>query len=413
MKRYFVAFLYIFNIFIFIYKHFVYAIDFSSKDATGKFGKVQSLDIVGKLMILEDYSNDSIHPPPNFHSIVSVTATCKRKQCCANSDWTLIVQDDPRGASNISYEMKIVIRSNETSENLQPNDVEKLLNEVRTGAQLAVKGRVEELENEDCGVVDQHCEMIKFKLVVDSDHHSLVYLKQNPKYTRQFSQPWWTQECGDTGDWKLKTGSRIAKTAQRVFCDSIVKDEEILNYVVAFKNCKDGEIFVGVKKDGLVTGRKFTDGEMANWRENLSKKITNILPVSKEGGAICSSLEEACNLVHERKCFVCVLRLSDTGENQAECNYIAWINVPKGEEAPVYFRKETDVHAFLRKGAENLRITKNYDELLFSPLYSLGSRRKPREISDEDLDIEMKFKEAIGDTKLTKKYMVLEEIPVR
>ena len=396
-----------------LYKHFVYVIDFSSKDATGTFGKVQNLDIFGKLMVLEDYSNDSRHPPPSFNSVVSVTATCEKKQCCTNGDWVLIVRDDPRGASNISYEMKIVIRSNKTSENLQANDVEKLLIEVRTGMHVAVKGRVERLENEECNNNDQHCEMIKFKLVVDSDNHSFVYVKQNPKYTRQFSQPWWIQECGDSGDWNLKTGSRIVKTAQRVFFDSTVKDEEILNYVVAFKNCQDGEIFVGVTKDGLVTGRKFTDGEMANWRENLSKKITSILPVSKDGGAICSSLEEACSLADERKCFVCVLRLSDTGENQAECNYIGWINVPKGEDAPIYFRKETDVHAFLRKGAENLRITKNYDELLFSPLYSLGSRRKPREISDEDLDTEMKFKEAIGETGLKKNYKVLEEIPVR
>ena len=365
-------------------------------------------------MVLKDYSIDSEHLPPDFGSVVSVTGICEEKQCCANSDWALIIRDDPQGASNIFHKMKIVIRSNETSENLQASEVEKLLNEVRTGLHVAVKGRVERLENEDCSNHDQHCEMIKFKLVVDSDSHSLVFVKrQNPKYTRQFSQQWWIQESGDSGDWNLKTGGRIVKTASRIFCDSTVEDEEILNYVVAFKNCHDGEIFVGVKKDGVVTGRIFTDGGMANWRENISKKITSILPVSKEGGAICSSLEEACNLVLERKCFVCVLRLSDTVGNQTQGNYIGWINVPKGDESPIYFKKETDVHAFVRKGAENIRISKNYEELLFSPLYSLGSRRKPREISDEDLDIETKFKEAIGDTGLKKNYKVLEEIPVR
>ena len=364
-------------------------------------------------MVLKDYSNDSEQLPPKFGCVVPVTGICEEKQCNVNGDWTLIIRDDPQGASNIFHKMKIVIRSNETSKNLQANDVKKLLNEVRIGVHVAVKGRVERLKNEECNY-DQHCEMIMFKLVVDSDNHSLVYVKkQNPKYNRQFSQQWWMQDCDNSGEWNLKTGSHILKTAQIVFCDSCVKDEEILNYVVAFKNCQDGVILVGVKKDGLVTGRKFTDGEMANWRENLSKKITSILPVSKEGGAICSSLEEACSLADERKCFVCMLRLCDTGESQAECNYIVWINVPKGEEAPIYFRKETDVHAFVRKGAENLRITKNYDELLFSPLYSLGSRRKPREISDEDLDVEMKFKEAIGDTGLKKNYKVLEEIPVR
>ena len=360
-------------------------------------------------MVLEDYSNDSRHPPPDFGNVVSITAICEEKQYCDNGDWVLIVRDDPQGASSIFHKMKIVVRRNEASENLQANNVENLVKEVKSGVRVAVKGRVERLENEDCDDNDPYCEIIKFKLIVDSDHHSLTYVKrQNPKFSRQFSQPSWIQELGD-----LRKGHRISKNSQRVFCDSTVNDDEILNYVVAFKNCHDGEIFVGVNSDGKVTGRISTHGEMANWRENLSKKITGILPVSKDGGAICSSLEEGCNLVRERKCFVCVLPLSGSGENQAEGNYIGWIFVPKGDEAPIYFRKETDVHAFLRKGAENLRITKNYEELLFSPLYSLGSRRKPRKISDEDLESEMKFKEAIGETGLKKNYKVLEEIPVR
>ena len=360
-------------------------------------------------MVLEDYSNDGRHSPPHFGNVVSIAAICEEKQYCDNGDWVLIVRDDPQGASSFFHKMKIVVRRNQTSENLQANNVENLVKEVKSGVRVAVKGRVERLENEDCVDDDPFCEIIKFKLIIDSDHHSLIYVKrQNPKFSRQFSQPSWIQELGD-----LKTGRRISRTSQRVFCDSTVNDDKILNCVVAFKNCHDGEIFVGVNNDGKITGRNFTDSGMANWRENLSKKITGILPVSKDGGAICNSLEEGCSLVRERKCFVCVLPLSSSDENQAEGKYIVWIFVPKGDEAPIYFRKETDVHAFLRKGAENLRITKNYEELLFSPLYSLGSRRKPREISDEDLESETKFKEAVGETGLKKNYKVLEEIPVR
>ncbi|XP_028411982.1 uncharacterized protein LOC114534715 [Dendronephthya gigantea] len=383
----------------------------SRNDISGTFGKLPNLDSIRGLLILEDISNDGKSPTPEFGSVVSVKGICERKESFGNNA-TLIIRDDPQGASSISYKMKIVICSNEKSVNLKISNIEKLLEDVRKEVQVAVMGRVERLESESNDTKDPHCEMIRFKLVVDSDkHHGFVYVERiRPKYTRQLSQPWWISENGDSSSrfLNLKKGDRIGKTAQRIFLQSAASDDEILNYVVALKNSYDGDILVGVDTNGVVTGIKSDAGEIAKRREDLSNAMTSILPESKEGADICFTLEEACNCVNGKKCFVCVLPLSTSGKSEIDQHYIVWIHVPQGETEPLYFRAEKNVHAYIRKGAQNKRIT-NYKEF-FSSLYSLGSRPKPKEISEEDLDIEIKFKESIGETGLRKNYKVLEQI---
>ncbi|XP_028411583.1 uncharacterized protein LOC114534346 [Dendronephthya gigantea] len=382
----------------------------SAGDTIGVFGKVENLALFENLESLETFSSDGASPSPAFDSVISVKGLYEKKQLFSfDNEATLVIGDDSPMASSVSHKMKIVIRSDESSTKLKTCDVEKMLKGIRPNMHVAVTGRVERLESEDEVTADPHCEMIRFKLVVDSDNCNLVYSGGvRPSFSRQFSQPWWIQESIDSSVscWNLKAGDRIEKRSERVFCEATVTDEEILNYVVAFKNCYDGEIFTGVDKDGKVTGRTFSDGEMENWREKMSMAITSILPDSN--AAICFNLDEAVDLVHENKCFVCVLPLSELRKNRSGGNFIGWIHVPKGETAPIYFRKEKNIHSFIRKGAENKRIT-NYEEL-FSSLYSLGSRRKPREISVEDLDIETKYKESIGHTGLQLNYMVLEPI---
>ena len=317
--------------------------------------------------------------------------------------------DDPKGASNVSYNMEVVVRSNKNSVKLRAQNMKTLFKDIHQNAHVVVKGRVERLENDESDNDSPQCEMIKFKLVVDSDHHMLVYLaRQTPKCDSQMVQPWWIQDVGDRPNkYKLKVGNRIPKATGRIFCDSTVSDDEIINYVVALKNCSDGDILVGVNKEGEVTGRTYGDGEAAKWQEKISMAITSILPDSKDGGNICSNLEETCNLDEERQCFVYMFSLS---ENKGKGPYIPWIHVPKGEKEPIYFRKERDVHAFVRKGAENKRIT-NYVEL-FDSLCSLGSRPKPKEISSEDLheNTNAKIKEANGETGLGKTYEILDEV---
>ncbi|XP_028411599.1 uncharacterized protein LOC114534359 [Dendronephthya gigantea] len=383
----------------------------SRNDISGTFGKLPNLDSIRGLLILEDISNDGKSPTPEFGSVVSVKGICERKESFGNNT-TLIIRDDPQGASSISYKMKIVIRSNEKSMNLKINNIEKLLGDVRKEVQVAVMGRVERLESESNDTKDPHCEMIRFQLVVDSDnHHGFVYVERiRPKYTRQLSQPWWISENGDSSSQflNLKKGDRIAKTAQRIFLESTASKNEILNYVVALKNCRDGDIFVGVDVDGVVTGIKSDDGKIAKMREELSIAITSILPESNEGTNICFTLEEACNYANENKCFVCVLPLSTSGKSEMDEHYISWIHVPQGETEPLYFRAEKNVHAYIRKGAEK-KLIRNYKEF-FSSLYSLGSRPKPKEVSEEDLDIEIKFKESIGKTGLSNNYQVLQKI---
>jgi hypothetical protein len=358
-------------------------------------GKVRNLEEINDLTPLEDFGTDGISTIPMFGSVISVRGVLKNRPRMIENLGTLLIRDEPQGAASCSTVLKIDIRSDEENTILRPHTIKMLFENMRTGTGIGIKGRVELLEENDLEKTNAQCEMLRFKVVMDSDQHSLVYVEKTPAFKRQLSQPQWLQN--------FKLGDLIAKSVDRVFLDS-TDINEIMKYVVAFKNSFHGNVLLGVKRSsennvGEITGLGLDESELANWREKLSTAIGNISP-SPENAAMCSTKEEALEL-YEHKSFILVMELLETKKK------LVWIHVPKGD-ARLYVTKPSDVHAYVRTGAETKRIT-DFNEL-FCRLDSLGSRRVIP-ISDDEIDVNKQYKQLKEQNDgLQKRYQVLKTL---
>ena len=204
------------------------------------------------------------------------------------------------------------------------------------------------------------------------------------KLTRHVLQAWWPPHAlSENGNqFNLNVGDIIVKNLlERVYLDANVSDNEILNNVLAFKNNFDGEIFLGVKENGEITGMNFS----GNRREEIAKAIGELLPDDYEGADTCENVKEAIDLFLKNKCFVCSLKLSPPNVTS-----IGWIHVPKSE-ARVCFRKPSDTNVHKRVGAEN-KLVHNCDHL-FGELESLSSRQIEKFNRKDDKEGDMRYKE--------------------
>ena len=328
---------------------------------------------------LQDFQNNDNSPIPQLiGSAITVTGVCSTTLHVRKNIATLFIRDDPSGAASFYNKIKIVITRSEKNK----HEINSLLEDLSTDMLVGVKGRVEKLDEEDNDVNSHGCKTLNFKLVIDSDDHVLFHVETKPpKLTRQHSQSCWPPHAlSENGnELNLKVGDfLVGNNLKMVCCAENTSDEQILRYVVAFKNSFDGEIFVGVKKNGEITGVELSNGEVKNWCEKVSMAIEKLLPRCNEGADICHNILEANDCVDRRRCFVYVLPLYNDNSR------ICWIHVPKGE-ARVYFTKPSDVQAFKRIGVENKRI-EDYDHL-FNDLESLASR-KIKPIPEEDYDEE-------------------------
>ncbi len=365
------------------------------------FGKADALDEMGQSFLLEDFENDHKFPIPQIGSVITVTGVCSSTPHIQGNVATLFIRDDPQGAASFYNKIKIVITGCEGNK----NEIDRLSKEINTNMHVGVKGRVEKLVKEDDVVNNDGYKMLKFKLIINSDDHALFSLETKPpELTRQLSQSLWPLQAlsENASELNLKVGDFIIDNdLERVYCAADTADEQILEYVVAFKNSFDGEIFVGVKENGEIIGMEVRSEEVKKWSKRISRAIGNLLPEANEGADICQNIKEASELIHENRCFVCLLPLCNDSSRT-----IGWIHVPKGE-ARVYFRKASDVHAYRRVGAKNKRIN-NY-ERLFYELESLASRQIKlfkEECDDEEDELH------VEKTKLQEgeKYRVLQKI---
>ena len=357
--------------------HFIYSVCSSRKI----LGKAETIGKTEKQFLIEDFEKDGKALIAELiDSVITVTGVCSSTPHVEGNVATLYIRDDPQGAASFYNKIKIVITQSE----INKTKFDSLLKNVSTDWHLGVKGRVEKLEKEDeDDENNQGCKMLEFKLVIDSDEHALFSLEAKPPtLTRQLSQSCWPPHAlSENGnELHLKVGDFLVNNdLERVYRAAGTPHQQILQYVVAFKNSFDGEIFVGVTENGEITGMALSSGEITNWCEKLSMAIGNLLPGANEGADICRNLQEANEFVDRRRCFVYALPL---GKDRS--NSICWIHVPKGE-ARVYFIKESDVHAYKRSGAENKRMT-NYKHLFYD-LESLASRQiEP--VPEEDYDEE-------------------------
>ena len=327
--------------------------------------------------MVEDFEDDASFP--EVDSIITVTGVCLNTPLVQGNIATLFIRDDPPGAASFYNKIKIVVVQSERNK----NESNSLLDDLRADMLVGVKGRAEKLSKEDDVENSDSCKMLKFKLVIDSDDHVLFSAETKPpKLTRQLSQSCWPPHAlSENGnELNLKVGDfLVSNDLKMVCCAENTSDEQILQYVVAFKNSFDGELFVGVEENGEITGMELSSGEVKNWCEKVSKAIGTLLPGANEGADICHNIREANHCVNKNSCFVCALPLYNDNSRR-----ICWIHVPKGK-AKVYFIKPTDVHAFKRIGAETKRM-KDYDHLFYD-LESLASR-KIEPIPEEDYDEE-------------------------
>ena len=370
----------------------------------GPFGKVDNLSDIGDSTSLYNLITDGNIATLKPGDIITISGICRKKPKRVGELVTFPLGDDPPGAAcplNQKEEVNVEVRTKNENQDLNTETVDDLLTKINKDTLVAVRGRVEIFMD---GITS------KFKLVVDADRHGLVYQqKSTGALSRQLSQPWYIEmgiyPCV-VDEKNLDVGAFIEKTNDRIFCTSVVPDGEIKNIAVAFKNSSGGDIFVGVEGDGEVTGMEFTQGEVVKWRERMSMMIGHILPESNEQMSICASENEARENT-EKTSFVSVMQLGNFAARDSEkVRVIVRIHVTKGE-AKVYFSKPSDVHAYVRVGAETKRITDCSD--LFSRLDSLCSRTiEP--IADVDVYIEEQYNEAIERMVDPTKYKVFKQL---
>ena len=337
-------------------------------------------------------------------NIISVSGICWKKPERLGELVTFLLRDDPPGAASSFNQLKIDLQTKSENQNFIRETVEDVLKKIGTGTPVAVRGRVEKLDNEG-----QSSETLGFKLVIDTDHHALVYEeKQTRALSRQRSQPWYVEmgiyPCA-VDEKSLDVGGIIEKTNDRIFCNFAAPDSEIKKIAVAFRNSSGGDIFVGVEGGGKVTGMESTLGEVVKWKEKISTIIGQILPESKEQMSTCASEEDARENKTRNKSFVSVMKLGNSAvRNVEKVRVIARIHVTKGTDR-VYFSKQSDVHAYVRVGPETKRITDYSD--LFSRLDSLRTRTI-QPIVEEDSFIEQQCDETIKQKNDT--YNIFKEL---
>ena len=363
-------------------------------------GKADALDKTEGTSLLEDFQNDGKCTIPQFGSVITVTGVCLGTPHVEGNVATLFIRDDPQGAASFYNKIKIVIPRSERNK----TEINSLLEDLNTDMLVSVKGRVEKLKKPDNVVNNDGCSMLEFRLVIDSDDHVLFSEgTKSPKLVRQLAQSWWPPHAlSENGkELNLKVGDfLVSNDFEMVYCAANIEHQQILQYVVGFKNSFDGEIFVGVTKNGEITGMDFGSEEIKKWCEKVSDAIGTLLPGANEGADICHNMQEANKRISKRRCFVCSFPLYNDNSRS-----VCWIHVPKGE-ARVYFTKPSDVHAFKQIGGENKRVT-NYEHLFYD-LESLASRQiepVPEEDYDEEDDDQDKEK-----YKSPEKYRILKKL---
>ena len=340
----------------------------------GRLEKLDHFNDFSESISLDQLVNSEETAIPAEGSIVCISGICCGKPGSKNGR-TILLRDDPKGASSFFNELKIDIRAKNTNKQLNKKAVKKLLQKISCGTHVAVLGRVEKLD-QDYAPEDAGFEALKFKLVVDSDDHGLVYLETEvvpALLSRQQSQPSYTYIYPTTFNGKrLNVGDFIKKTNKKVFFKGTASNDDIKKFVIAFKNSFAGDIFVGVEESGKITGMEGTHSQLTDWREEMGKTIANILPRTAYPVSFCENDEEATTKIGE-ECLISVMELGDCKSEMKKVSVIALIHVPKGSSAPVYFSTRKDVNAFVRVGAETKRIIDF--QKLFSCLESLSSRK--------------------------------------
>ena len=363
----------------------------------GPFGKVDNCSDIGDSTSLYNLVTAGDAALPKSGAIISVSGICRKKPRRVGAVVTFPLGDDPPGAAcplNQEDQVKVEVGAKSENQDLNPETVEDLLMKINLGTPVAVRGRVEKLDV-----------MSRFKLVVDTDYHGLVYKENNTAgaLTRQLSQPWYMEigiyPCVLDGK-SLDVGDVIEKTTKRFFCNSVTDDDKIKQIAVAFKNSSGGDIFVGVEANGKVTGKEFTQDKAAQWREKISTIIGQMPPEINQQILICTSENDARENLGN-KSFVTLMKLGDSTDKRLETiSVISRIHITKGT-ARIYFAKPSDVHVYVRRAAQAM-LLQDYEEL-FSRLVSLRSRK-----IQPILDIEQQYKQAIEKMNGTSKYKVLQ-----
>ena len=287
--------------------------------------------------MLKEFESNVTFLIPQFGSIFIVTGVCSSTPHIQENVATLFIRDNNLQKAVI----KIVIVGCESNK----HEIDILLKKINTNMYVGVKGRVEKLAKEDDVVNEDCCKM--FKLVInDSDDHALFAEETKPPMIkRQLLQLWWPD--GSEIANSIYVSGALDKASEKNKLTRLV--DQILQYVVAFKNSFDGEIFVEI------IGGEVDNGKIRQWCEKVSTAIGCLKPEANEGVEIWHDIQEAYQHAHINKCFVCVLPLCNDSSRT-----ICWIHVPKGE-GQVYYRNHSDVYAFKRVGATT--VTMNYANL--------------------------------------------------
>ena len=134
------------------------------KNSSGVIREVRNLGNVEDVTPLEDYGTDGKSPTPAFGSVITVKGVLKKRPKVIGDIGTLLIGDDPRGAASSFTALRIVIQSDEENTCLRPYTIKTVLEKMRIGTEMAIKGRVDVLEENDLEKTNTHCEMLKFKL---------------------------------------------------------------------------------------------------------------------------------------------------------------------------------------------------------------------------------------------------------
>ena len=318
---------------------------------------------------------DNAVPVPEDGEVISVSGTCRADPVEADGIFSVILSDDILDSLDVAG-VSIDVVTDAKYNLLHPEAVKSWLGKIKAGASMCVKGRVAKLKLESCPA------SLRFRIIIDSEIDSFVLFENKAEFlspaheiSRQTSRHLEINRAQVDGI-LLTKNSVINKTNRRFFCRETIIDEIRLNkkktkqdniikkYAVAFKNSFDGDIYIGVEDNGVVSGIELAEGSLLKWREKIAQIIGGILPGTDEQLSFCETYDEAEAKVG-KECFISIMKLGDSTEDKG----LIWIHIPKGTEK-IYFSK--DVPAFVRVGAETKQMT-NYKEF-FSLLESLKYR---------------------------------------